>query len=91
MWNQTSKDFDEIFYSQQTELTTTFIYDGEESVVDFSPSCLCLVTTRVGNLLHVVWKLKKPNDIGYASRKYITVHFNNGDTDELKLTAIIKP
>ena len=91
MWNNTSVDFGEVIYSQQSELITTFIYDGEESVIDFSPSCLCLIVTKVGNLLHVVWKLKKPNDVGYASRKYITVHLNNGDTDELKLTAIIKP
>ncbi len=91
MWNKTSHDFGEVIYSDTPEISTVFIYDGEEPIVDFSPSCLCLQVTQVHNVIHVAWKLKQPPALGYISRKYVTVHFSNGDEDEIKLTAIIKP
>ena len=88
MWDKKSHNFNTVKYNNQS-LSADFYYQGDKRITGFTPSCHCLTIKQIENKVTVEWKLKDPLNKPYDSRKYVTVHYSDGDNDELKLTANI--
>jgi hypothetical protein len=81
-------DFGEVS-SNCSILDAVFTHDNSNTISHFTSSCSCLTINEDGNNVFVDWKLNPNHKPPYESRKYVTVHYVNGDSDELKLTAKI--
>lgn len=85
-------DFGEVSSNCQM-LNAVFTHDNSNTISHFVPSCSCLTVSlsadRRDNNVFVDWKLNQNHKSPYISRKYVTVYYVNGDSDELKMTAKI--
>jgi hypothetical protein len=84
-----SHDFGEVAYYDGLVLSKTFNCNNSKNIKSFHPSCGCLTTIKQGNDIKVLWKVAAPTINNYASRKYVTVLFKDGEEEEIKLTATI--
>jgi len=83
MWNKTEHNFHTAV--EGTELTTTFEYQGNKTILGIQPNCNCTRFVLDNNILTVHWKTA----IKYKEREaltFLTVEYTDGSIDDLTLT-----